>query len=128
MSTEQIQKKRTKSKTAYSAGMANLESGQSRIIEINGRSIGVFNVNGEYFAMHNRCPHMGAPLCEGPISGTSIETDKREFIYGMENELVRCAWHGWEFEIKSGRCLTSDIIRARTFPVSVENSEIFVHF
>ena len=126
MSIEKI-KSRAKTKKAYSVGKADLQPSQNRIVDVNGRSIGLFNINGEYFAMHNRCPHMGAPLCEGPITGTSIETENHEFVYGMENELVRCAWHGWEFEIKNGRCLTSSTMRARTFPISIEENEVFVH-
>lgn len=108
-------------------GPANMQPGARRIITVEGRSIGLFNVNGSYYALHNRCPHMGGPLCEGPITGTAMPTEKTEFVYGMENELIRCAWHGWEFEIKSGRNLTSDKMRARTYPVTVEGDDLVLH-
>ncbi len=46
-----------------------LSSGERIIVELNGHSIGVFNVNGEYYALKNDCPHQRAPLCEGKITG-----------------------------------------------------------
>ena len=75
-------------KQAYAAGKADLAVGERRIVEINGRSIGIFNVNGNYHALHNRCPHMAGNLCEGPVTGTTQRTSKTEFIYGQEKELV----------------------------------------
>lgn len=114
-------------KQAYPAGKADLGVGESRIVTIKGRSVGVFNVDGAFYALHNRCPHMAGPLCEGPVTGTALFTDKFSFEYGYENELVRCGWHGWEFEIKSGQCLIDEKMRARTFAVSEENGELFVH-
>ena len=116
-----------KEKQKYSVGMANLSSGESRIVEVKGRSVGIFFVDGQYYALHNRCPHMAGPLCEGPVTGTTLETDKFEFNYGYQNELVRCGWHGWEFEIKSGKCLVDQRMRARTYPVSEQDGELFVH-
>ena len=68
----------------------------------------------------------GGPLCEGPVTGTAVHTDKYEFIYGMSDELVRCGWHGWEFEISSGQCLIDDKVRARKYEVSVVDGELFV--
>ncbi|TIM32873.1 MAG: hypothetical protein E5Y69_23680 [Mesorhizobium sp.] len=72
------------------------------------------------------CPHRGAPLCEGPQCGTTAPVDQAQFIYHRENEIVRCAWHGWEFDIKTGAALVDPGVRARTFPVTVEAGEIYV--
>ncbi|TIM16828.1 MAG: Rieske (2Fe-2S) protein, partial [Mesorhizobium sp.] len=72
------------------------------------------------------CPHRGAPLCEGPQCGTTAPVEQAQFIYHRENEIVRCAWHGWEFDIKSGAALVDPSVRARTFPVTVEAGGIYV--
>ena len=111
----------------FPVGAADLKPGEKRIVEINGRSVGIFNVNGDYYALHNRCPHMGGNLCEGPVTGTTLYTDKTEFVYGRENELVRCGWHGWEFEIKTGQCLVKQQMRVRTYQVSAENGQLILH-
>ncbi len=120
--------KKTRSrKTAYAAGPATIPAGTRRLVEIKGRVVAIFNVAGDYVAMHNRCPHMGGPICEGPITGTTMHTAKTEFIYGRDDELVRCGWHGWEFEIKTGRCLTDEKMRAKLFEVAIENGDLYVY-
>jgi nitrite reductase/ring-hydroxylating ferredoxin subunit len=105
---------------------ADLGPGERRIVQVDGKSIGIFNVNGAYYALHNRCPHMAGPLCQGPVTGTARQTDRMEFIYERPGEIVRCAWHGWEFDIRTGQCLALDKIRARTYAVVVENGEVMV--
>lgn len=105
----------------------DVPAGKSHVVEVDGKSVGIFNVKGDYYAMHNRCPHMGGPLCEGPVTGTAKFTDKYEFVYDRAGELVRCGWHGWEFEIESGKCLISERVRAKTYPVTVENGDVVVH-
>ena len=99
----------------------------AKIVDVKSRSIGIFNVNGSFHALLNVCPHRGAELCRGPVSGTTCPTDGHEFVYGRENEIVRCAWHGWEFDIKTGEFLVNPKIRARTYPVSVEDGSVYVH-
>lgn len=108
--------------------MTLFTNGNRTIIDVDGKSIGLFNVDGDYYAMHNRCPHMAGPLCEGPVTGTTLPTETFEFNYGMDGELVRCGWHGWEFEIKTGKCLISEKTRAKTYPVTLEdNGDLILH-
>jgi nitrite reductase/ring-hydroxylating ferredoxin subunit len=111
----------------YACTTADVPSDSAKIVTLNNRSIGIFNVHGSYHALLNVCPHRGASLCEGPVSGTTCPTDSREFVYGRDNEIIRCAWHGWEFDIRSGEFLVNPKIKARTYPVSVENGAIYVH-
>ncbi|WP_439886837.1 Rieske (2Fe-2S) protein [Pseudomonas sp. MBLB4123] len=102
-------------------------SGQQKIVKLGHLPVGIFNVGGEYHAMLNVCPHRGAALCEGPQCGTTQDTAHYEFIYGQRDDLVRCAWHGWEFEIKTGEFLVDRRIKAKTYPVSVEGEDLYVH-
>ncbi len=103
-----------------------LTPGERRIVELEGRSIGVFNVDGRFYALHNRCPHSGGALCEGPVTGTAKATPDFRYEYDRPGELVRCAWHGWEFEIATGRCLVDPKVRARTYDVEVEDGRVYV--
>lgn len=106
---------------------ADLLPGERRIAHVGGRSIGIFNVHGIYYALHNRCPHMAGSLCEGPVTGTTRHTGRMEFVYERAGEVVRCGWHGWEFDITTGRCLVDDNVRARTYPASVEDGDVIIH-
>lgn len=119
--------KRQRKRKQFNIGPANLLPGEKRIIEVDGKQIGVFNVGGMYYALYNHCPHMGGNLCQGPVTGTSIASKPDEFVYGMAGELVRCSWHGWEFEIKTGRCLVDNRVRARLYQITVENEQLILH-
>jgi nitrite reductase (NADH) small subunit len=83
-------------------------------------------VHGRFHALHNRCPHRGGALCLGPVTGTALGDAGFRFVYGREGELIRCAWHGWEFEIATGRSLVDDRIRAKTYPVEVDAGRVYV--
>lgn len=104
-----------------------LPPGSHAIFSAGGRSIGVFNVDGEFHALLNRCPHGGAPLCLGTVGGMSEATHPTaDITWSREGEILRCPWHGWEFEIASGRTVTDPPLRVKTFRVFVENDEILV--
>jgi nitrite reductase (NADH) small subunit len=96
------------------------------VCEVADRSIGLFNVSGRFYALRNRCPHRGGPVCLGPVTGTALPSDVLLYAYGREGEIVRCAWHGWEFEIATGRSIVDPRIRAKTYPVEVENGRLYV--
>lgn len=108
----------------YVAEAADIGEGQRIIVNVEGRSIGVYRVQGEFYALHNRCPHEGAQLCKGRICGTTLPSAVYEYEYGRSGELVRCPWHGWEFEIKSGKSVFSDKVRTRTYKVQVDNGKV----
>jgi 3-phenylpropionate/trans-cinnamate dioxygenase ferredoxin subunit len=105
---------------------SELPPGQRRIVAVRGRSIGVFNVGGRFYALHNGCPHKGGPLCEGRVCGTTLPADDYRFAYGRDGQVLRCAWHGWEFDIATGRALADPRVRARTYPVAVEDGRVVV--
>ena len=104
-----------------------LSPGDRAIVQIDNKSIGVFNVQGSFYALRNGCPHKGGALCEGPITGTVLPADDREFVYGHEGRYVRCAWHGWEFDITTGVALADPSFRARSYPVTVAAGNVYVH-
>lgn len=88
--------------------------------------IGVFNVAGSYYALRNHCPHMGAPLCKGVVTGTTtaqVAPDGRlELQWIREGEILKCPWHRWEFEIATGRTVFQSRSRAATYEVWFEDS------
>ncbi len=99
---------------------ADLPPGSRRIVTAGSRSIGVFNIRGRFYALRNRCPHQGAPLCLGKIKGTTLPGRPYEYLYGREDEIIQCPWHGWEFEIATGRTyFNPHKMRAKTYEVTV---------
>ena len=85
------------------AAVNELPPGTRKFLEIDGRPIAVFNIKGEYFGLLNRCPHQGAALCEGPLIGLAQSSDPGEIEYTRLGEIIRCPWHGWEFDIRTGQ-------------------------
>jgi 3-phenylpropionate/trans-cinnamate dioxygenase ferredoxin subunit len=103
------------------ANVDEIPSGKRKILEIQGRSIGIFNINGEFFAIRNNCPHQGAPLCEGYVSGFFVAEEPGEYTLTRKGEIVRCPWHGWEFDIKTGQSyFDPSKTRVRSYEVKVE--------
>ena len=104
------------------AKVGEIPVGERKIIEINGRSIGVFNVNGKFYALLNRCPHEGAELCLGTVTGLRQADKPGGYEYSRAGEIVRCPWHGWEFDIKTGQSwFDPSRVRVRPYPVTVES-------
>jgi 3-phenylpropionate/trans-cinnamate dioxygenase ferredoxin subunit len=95
--------------------------GDRRIVEFEGRSIGVFNVNGAFHAVRNRCPHKGAPLCKGLIKSLVTATQPYEYDVSRDGEILRCPWHGWEFDLLTGKSVFNPHrLRVKSYNVSVE--------
>src|SRR4051794_5613446 len=85
------------------ATVDEIPPGGRKIVEVVGRSIGVFNVGGELFAVRNRCPHEGGALCEGRTVGVLVSDAPGHYEYSRPGEILRCPWHGWEFDLRTGR-------------------------
>ena len=101
--------------------LSEFPPGTRKIVTVGGRSIGVFNIGGQFFALRNQCPHQGAPLCRGRVKGTTIPGKPYEYVYGRDQEIIQCPWHGWEFEITTGRTFFNPHrMRVKTYEVSVE--------
>lgn len=103
------------------ATVDEIPPGGRKIVEVAGRSIGIFNLGGEFFALRNRCPHQGGPLCEGKTFGLVQARVPGEVEYSRAGEILTCAWHGWEFDIRTGRSWCNpERLRVRRYAVSVE--------
>ena len=101
--------------------LAEFAPGTRKIVEVGGRSIGIFNVAGQFYALRNRCPHQGGPLCEGRLWGILESQVPGEFAYTPRREILACPWHGWEFHVRTGQSWCSPTrLRARRYEVAVE--------
>lgn len=105
-----------------------LPVGSRKIVELEGRSIGVLNVDGRLHALMNVCPHHGAPLCAGVVKGTMADTPPHEYLYGQHNEFLVCPWHGYEYRLETGRPLVkNERGRVRVYDVVVEDGDVVVY-
>jgi nitrite reductase/ring-hydroxylating ferredoxin subunit len=103
------------------ARASEVAPGTCKIVTAMGREIGLFNVAGEYFALSNRCPHKGAELCRGMIVALVEPGAPGEYRIARPGEFIRCPWHGWEFDIRTGQSWCDpNSVRARNFKVQVE--------
>lgn len=105
----------------------DLPDGQRRLVPTPRGVVGVFNIEGWYRAVKNVCPHAGAELCLGTVSGTTEVDESGEITWVRENRILRCAWHGWEFDLADGLTLTTPKKRVAMYPVAVEDGEVVVY-
>jgi 3-phenylpropionate/trans-cinnamate dioxygenase ferredoxin subunit len=102
---------------------SELAEGERMIVNINGRSIGVFNVGGTFYGLPNRCPHKGAELCRGVLVGELSSPAPGEFSYDADRKFLTCPWHGWEFDVATGQSYFDPAnTRVRTYPVAVQEA------
>jgi 3-phenylpropionate/trans-cinnamate dioxygenase ferredoxin subunit len=106
------------------ARAADIAPGERRIVRVKGRSYGVFNVDGTFHALLNRCPHQGGELCKGPLQ-TFVEADAPGRVrFDGSRSFVQCPWHGWEFDIRTGQSYADPArTRVRSYPVSVRSGD-----
>ena len=103
------------------------ELGVFRIFELGGLSVGVVHSRSGWYAVRNRCPHMLAPICRGTLTGTMIPAGPDEMRWGMEGRVLRCPWHGWEYDLETGRSLfETNRTKVTTYPVAVEDGRVTV--
>ena len=109
------------------AGPADLPPGGRRIVPAGAFSVGVFKVDDRYHAILNYCPHEGAELCKGRLTGTNLPTDRpATYEWGRENGILRCPWHQWEFDLETGQHLADPACRVRVYRVVVQDGQLFL--
>src|SRR5512134_3443824 len=92
------------------ATVGEIPRNTGKAVTVNDDELAIFNLNGEYYAIGNMCPHRGAALEDG-----FVEQDK-----------VFCPWHCFDFNLKTGECTTVPSLRVPTYEVKVEGEEIFI--
>jgi len=92
------------------AAVADVPPGTGRVVVANGRVLALFNVHGTFYALDNTCLHRGGPVGEGDL----------------EETIVTCPWHGFQYDVTSGRNLFDPEVGLETFAVRVEGDDIFV--
>jgi len=103
------------------ASVGEIAPGGRKLVELEGRAIVVFNLSGEYFALLNRCPHQGGSLFHGRLTGLVQSDQPGCYNYSRRGEIVRCPWHAWEFDIRTGKSwFDPKRVQVRQFPAHVE--------
>ncbi|UVJ46304.1 nitrite reductase (NAD(P)H) small subunit [Pseudomonas sp. LS1212] len=92
------------------ARIGDIAPGTGKTLNLRGTPIALFNVDGQYFAIHNTCPHEDGPLGEGELCGS----------------VVTCPMHAYEFDVISGECLTESAYQVERFEVRLDGDEILV--
>ena len=129
------------------ATVSEIKPGGRKLVDVKGRTIVLFNLSGEFFALSNRCPHRGGNLSQGLLTGLVLSEEPGEYRYIRQGEIIRCPWHSWEFDIRTGQSwcdpgkvktrkyavsveqgakLVEGPYKAETFPVSVEDDYVVV--
>jgi nitrite reductase/ring-hydroxylating ferredoxin subunit len=102
-----------------------------KVIEVDGVAVGVFRRNGTFTAWENVCPHMGGPVCRGKIIARveeRIAEDKTSlgFAFSEDRVNVACPWHGYEFDIATGRHQGNPRMRLLSVKVAVVDGDLIV--
>jgi nitrite reductase/ring-hydroxylating ferredoxin subunit len=92
------------------ATLGELPPGGSKVVEHGGRVYAIFNVGGTITAIDGICPHQGGPLADGPLEGT----------------MVTCPWHGWQFDVCTGKTPLGPKIKQTVYEVRVEGQDVLV--
>ena len=92
------------------AGRDDVKPGHGMVAEVNGRTLAVFNVDGQFHVIDNTCAHRGGPLGEGEL----------------EAKVVTCPWHGWQFDVTTGVCVNNPSAQVQLYPVKVEGADVKV--
>jgi nitrite reductase/ring-hydroxylating ferredoxin subunit len=109
------------------AAVRDIPPGSRRLVNVRGRPIAIFNIGGEFFGLFNRCPHQGGSLCEGELGGLVEADHPGEYRYTRPGEILRCPWHGWEFDIRTGQSWCDPArISTRAYPVEVAAGQAVV--
>ena len=88
----------------------DIPPGAGRAFPVGRYEVAVFNVGGELYAIENNCPHQGGPLADG----------------WMEGALVTCPWHGWCFDVRSGKMTLGEFAVVPRFELQVRGEDVYV--
>lgn len=104
------------------ASVEDIPNGGRVALTVKGRPIVVFNRDGQYFALLDRCPHSGAKLSLGLLTGILQSNSPGCFRYSRDGEIIKCPWHGWEFDVRSVQSYCSpQSVKTKSYDVKVES-------
>jgi nitrite reductase/ring-hydroxylating ferredoxin subunit len=108
--------------------VGDLEPGDKLLVRRGRREVVLCRAaDGRFYAVGNVCPHQGAALVHGTLGGTAVADGVGRYRYARDGEVLRCPWHGWEFDVKTGRALFGeDTARVATYAVAVQDGAVFV--
>lgn len=104
--------------------------GDHEIVRVGRAEVGVIRADGEFYALRNRCPHDGGPVCEGRVQrklvGEFTGPGERVDQHYSDDCIVSCPWHGWSFDLETGTHIGDDSIVLPTYDVVVEDGIVYV--
>ena len=105
-----------------------LNPGERTVVETGAGEVGVFNHEGELYAMLNDCPHRGGPVCTGKVSGALVGEwegpGERVIDTYADEPAITCPWHGWDFYLGTGEHVGLEEITVPTYDVVVEDGTV----
>jgi nitrite reductase (NADH) small subunit len=107
--------------------LTEIQPGEKMLVNINKKSIIVArNSEEELTAFYSRCPHHGADLNRSFLTYETASNEPGKYEICKDNEMIRCPWHGFEFDTKSGCSIVDTKLRLKTFKVSIEEKNVIV--
>lgn len=106
--------------------LTEFADGAIRIVGVTGREVGIVRWHGAVYAVYNLCTHQSGPVCSGILSGRLTATAPGGMDLDNSTPILACPWHGWEFDLRTGRALHDAQHRLRMFPVRIENDRVLV--
>ncbi len=94
------------------ASVKDIAPGTSKIVDLKGEPVAIFNVKGNFYAVHNTCLHQGGPVGEGFVNDADMT--------------VECPWHGWTYKLESGQTTFDPGKKLKTYKVKVAGSDVFI--
>jgi nitrite reductase/ring-hydroxylating ferredoxin subunit len=107
------------------ADVEEIPPGSMKLVPVGNFGVGVYNIDGQFHAVANYCPHEGAPICKGRIHGTNLfDEESQEYVRVLEGRVLRCPWHQWEFDLTTGRSIAKPERRIKTYDVEVDDGKV----
>jgi nitrite reductase/ring-hydroxylating ferredoxin subunit len=109
------------------ARAADIPQGSRQVVTVGEHEIGIFNLDGEYYALLNRCPHRAGPLCHGRLRPLISADDVGHITHDREGEVLKCPWHQWEFDIRTGLAIYAPRLQVRKYEVVQEGDDVVLY-
>jgi nitrite reductase/ring-hydroxylating ferredoxin subunit len=92
------------------AKVNDIPPGQGKTVQVAGKNIALFNVDGSFYAVDDTCLHRGGPLGEGELTG----------------HVVTCPWHGWKYDVRTGISITNPAAKVNCYETKIEGEDLSI--